>query len=165
MGHNIQGFIARDEGLRKESGVLPGSRVIPLSLGFGFLPVNEQLCGDNDPVPFEHMLRLSAQLGAWAESVSANFPVAYIETDYFGGIGCQSALAWVGEKMVFGPVQTSSSWVDGKYVSTPLLDKAINQALRLIGVVRGLVLDEFDALGLDRHRSNESWLSDFSIPR
>jgi hypothetical protein len=59
-----------------------------------------------------------------------------------------------------GPVRTSDLWEGGKYVPTPLLDGAINRAVRLVGVERGPVRDEFDALGLGRHRSNESWLSE-----
>ena len=159
MSHHIRGFIARVDDLRRAAADLAGARVVPLSCGFGFLPLTEQLAGDEEQAPFEHMELLTARLGAWAEAASATFPLAYAETDYFGGGGWQAAMAWVGGKVAFGPVRTSDLYVDGKYTPTPLLDGAINRAVRLVGVDRASVGDEFDALGLGRHRSNESWLS------
>jgi hypothetical protein len=160
MGHHIRGFIAPVDDLRRAAAELPGARVVPLAHGYGFLPVTDQLAGDDESAPFEHLERLTARLGAWAEAMSVAFPLAYIETDYFGGDGCQAAVAWAGGRVGFGPLQTSDRWVDGKYTPTPLLDGAINQAVRFIGADRGSVRDEFDALGLGRHRSNASWLSE-----
>jgi hypothetical protein len=160
MSHHIRGFIARKDDLCRAATDLTGARVVSLSLGFGFLPVTEQLGGGDEPAPFEHLERLTARLGAWAEAASAAFPLAYVETDYFGGYGWQAAMAWVGGRVTFGPVRTTDLWREGKYTPTPLLDGAINQSARLVGVDRGLVRDEFDALGLGRHRSNELWLSE-----
>jgi hypothetical protein len=159
MSHHIRGFIARADDLRRAAADFAGAQVVPLSLGFGFLPITEQLAGDDEPAPFEYMERLTTRLGAWAEAASVAFPLAYAETDYFGGHGWQAAVAWVGGNVVFGPVRTSDLYVDGKYTPTPLLEGAINRAVRLVGVDRGSVRDEFDAIGLGRHRSNESWLS------
>jgi hypothetical protein len=138
---------------------LNGSRVVSLLLGFGFIPLTEELVLDDEPTPFEHLLRFSARLGARAEIQSKKFPLAYIETDYFGGHGCQAATAWIGGDAAFGPAHAADLWEGSKYVPTPLLEGAINRTVRLIGVDRGAALDEFDALGLGRHRSNESWLS------
>jgi hypothetical protein len=129
-------------------------------LGFGFLPVRELLAGDEELAPYEHLERLTARLSAWAEEQSCIFPLVYIETDYFGGDGWQAAMAWVGGRAIFGPVRTSDEWEGGKFVPTPLLEGAINQAVRHLGVKRGAARDEFDALGLGQHRSNESWLSE-----
>ena len=42
----------------------------------------------------------------------------------------------------------------------PLLERAINRAVRHLGVERGGSLYEFDALGLGRHRSNEAWVAE-----
>ena len=134
--------------------------MVPLGLGFGFLPATEQLAGDDEPAPFEHLERLTVRLGEWAESFSAACPLAYVETDYFGGDGGQAAVAWTAGRLAFGPALTRDYWEGGNFHQTPLLDGAINQAVRLLGVDRGAVRDEFDALGLGRHRSNESWLSE-----
>ncbi len=34
----------------------------------------------------------------------------------------------------------------------------VNQVLRRLGVLRGEAIDEFDAVGLNRHRSTEDWV-------
>jgi hypothetical protein len=160
MSHHIRGFIAlRDNLARAVAGML-GAKVALLSLDFGFLPITDQLAGDEELAPFEHLERLTARLRAWAEEASANFPIAYVETDYFGGRGSQAAMAWIGGRLALGPIRTSDLQDGRVHATTPLLDRAINQALRLIGVKRGREQDEFDALGLGRHRSNDSWLSD-----
>ena len=71
-------------------------------------------------------------------SLSAGRIVAEIETDYFGGSGQQRAAVWRDGAASFGP----TGWHDGG---------AINDALRVLGVRRGLG-DEFDALELVRFR-------------
>ena len=93
-------------------------------------------------------------MSAWAARESLGFPLAYVETNYQGGPGEQSAIVWAGGRIVFGPATT-----DTGEPRTPLLEGAINRALRHLGVERGDVIDEFDALGLGRHRLNEDWCS------
>jgi hypothetical protein len=93
-------------------------------------------------------------MNAWAIERSRTFPLAYVQTDYEGGPGVQSAVAWDGGPVVFGPL--ASGDVDGA-TSTPILEGAINRAVRLLGVPRGNAIDEFDALGLGRHRINGDW--------
>jgi hypothetical protein len=160
MGHHIRGFIAAEGDLRRAATTLSGARVVPLRLGFGFLPLTNELVGPDEPTPFEHLDRLTARLGAWAEEQSRLFSLAYIETDYFGGDGWQAAMAWAEGRVVFGPVLTTDLHQGGKFIPTPLLEGAINRAVRHLGVDRGAARDEFDALGLGGHRSNESWLSE-----
>lgn len=73
--------------------------------------------------------------------LSAEGPIAFVETDYFGGAGTQSATVWLNR------IKKDFNDID-----------AINQALKLIGVHADGYADEFDAVGLDRFRSNEDWL-------
>jgi hypothetical protein len=73
-----------------------------------------------------------------ALKLSKQQPVLYIQTDYFGGCGEQSAqLLSLGKKTRF---------------------KTINQALSKIGVQATTRKDEFDVIGLGMHRDNESFL-------
>jgi hypothetical protein len=161
MGHNISGFIARAGELRQASARLEGARVVPLSLGFGFLPLTEQINDKNLPASsFELLVELTDLRANWAQRTSITLTLAYVETDYFGGIGSQSGIAWAEGRVMFGPIRTTTSWEEGRHVAPPLLEEAINQTVRRIGVERGSVRDEFDALGLGRHRSNESWLAE-----
>jgi len=60
---------------------------------------------------------------------------AYVETDYFGGCGDQSAKAWL----------------DGRRIPSDSID----QALKIIGVICAPDLDEFDTINLGKYRSDE----------
>lgn len=160
MGHHVRGFIASEDSLRRAAASLPGAEVVPLRLGFAFLPVSEPAGKGQGAFPFEHLVQLTPALVAWAQEQSRLFPLAYIETDYFGGSGEQSAVAWAGGQIVFGPARTVDRFENGKYVPTPLLEGAINRAVRHLGVERGDARDEFDALSLGRHRSNAEWLAE-----
>jgi hypothetical protein len=157
--HHIRGFIARYSDLTRAAAAVAGARVVPLNLGYGFLPVTDILAGGGEPVPFDHLERLTERLARWAADQSQQFPLAYVETDYFGGDGWQAAVAWVDGRVVFGPTRTTDLYEGRRLVPTPLLGGAINQAVRHLGVDRGAVRDEFDALGLGRHRSNDRWLA------
>jgi len=83
------------------------------------------------------MLALSLDL-------SHHGPVAYVETDYFGGAGVQAATVWESGSVRM-PAQKAGKG-------------PINRALRLMGVRAGLLQDEFDVVGLGANRSNDDWL-------
>jgi hypothetical protein len=151
MGHRITGFIAVSEGLCVAASGLTNPVIVPLRHGFSFLPLSKSLVGDGEPMSFEVFDRLTERLRLWAEEHSKNCPLAYIETDYFGGVGAQSAIAWADGKVVFGPVLTRSTSAE---------PGAINRALQQLGVQRVSEWDEFDTVGLGWHRSNEAWLAE-----
>lgn len=157
MGHCVFGFITAEEPLREAARALgDNTGVCPLALGFALLPLTDSLVAPDEPasdLPFCH--RLTARLATWAEEQSNLVPIVYIETDYFGGTGAQSAVVWREGKVDFGPVATGTDVGE----NVPLLEGAINRAARHIGVCRGRALDEFDALCLGRHRENEDWVA------
>jgi len=104
----------------------------PSGLGARLFPELPDLT--QDQLDFAHVLSRSA-------------PIAYVTTDYFGGMGSQAAAVWSQGELVLPPVETDEKAV--------LLDGALNRALRLLGVrVQTGALDEFDALGLGTFRSN-----------
>jgi hypothetical protein len=65
---------------------------------------------------------------------------ALIQTEYFGGAGDQWACAFIGDHRESGASAT------------------IDDALRILGVVRRGNLDEFDTVGLGAHRSQPEYL-------
>ncbi|WP_424185371.1 hypothetical protein ACOBQX_26230 [Actinokineospora sp. G85] len=83
---------------------------------------------------------------------STTGPVAYVEAEFFGGPGTQSAQVWDGGKVVLGPLHLA----EGE--PSPAEGSPISQALRRLGVTKGDHFDEFDAVGLGRHRDTEDWL-------
>ncbi|MEU6226178.1 hypothetical protein [Streptomyces sp. NPDC047042] len=83
---------------------------------------------------------------------SAAGPVAYVEAEYFGGVGTQRAAVWAEGLLALGPVDTPARGRLFRSISP------ISQALRQLGAVRALGEDEFDAVGLARHRDNDGWI-------
>lgn len=65
---------------------------------------------------------------------------ALISTEYFGGTGEQHAAVYEGDEVLM-----------------PATADGINAALRLLGVRRGLLTDEFDTIGLGQHRSFDDY--------
>ncbi len=69
---------------------------------------------------------------------------AYVEADFFGGRGDQRCVVWRKGSIVLEPLDDPN---------------AINKALRRLSVRHRLFRDEFEAVGLNKHRSNEEWLA------
>ncbi|MGW5611730.1 hypothetical protein ACWEWI_37895 [Streptomyces sp. NPDC003753] len=87
---------------------------------------------------------------------SAAGPVAYVEAEYFGGVGEQRAAVWADGVLAVGPLDVPAK----KWLSRAA--SPISQALRQLGARSGLGKDEFEAVGLDRHRNNDDWISSTS---
>ncbi len=128
------------------------ARVVPLGQGLSLLPLAEALfdAGVPDleefwtaPTGFERLLAACSEHGA----------VAYVEAEYFGGTGTQSAQVWDNGETVLGPLHVAEDEPD------PADGSPISQALRRLGVIRGDHFDEFAAVGLGRHRDTADWLS------
>lgn len=158
MSHSIYGLIAEAAPLRAATRALEYARVIPLPQDLAFLPITDRVREElearspdarEDPVISKACSQLRPACLALALGLSREMLVAWIETDYFGGSGTQSAVAFHEGAVVAGPSRTGDA--------VPLQDGAINQVLRRLGVVRGAEIDEFDALRLGRCRNNDDW--------
>ena len=69
----------------------------------------------------------------------------YFETEHFGGNGRQGAVVFQNGTAVFGPKSAEHG--------------PINEALACLGVrVAAPAHDEFETVGLIRHRHTEDWL-------
>jgi hypothetical protein len=142
MAYTIQALIGDQGDLKSRS--IEGATVITLPQGKALLPVCEAVrerfqipfleFGHTDAA-FEKVSTLVAQLAA--------DKIAYVEAEFFGGQGGQSAAVWKEGKLVFGPVVS---------------EYAINEALKLLGVVKDDAHDEFDAIELGMHRDTEDWI-------
>lgn len=74
--------------------------------------------------------------------------IASISTDYFGGMGSQSAKLFVDNKIEY----EADDEYDYDYSLRP-----INTVLKKMGVVRKDGMDEFDMIGLGNYRTNEDF--------
>lgn len=67
-------------------------------------------------------------------------------------------MVWSKGNVVFGPSQTETSWENGRLIQPLITERAINKALQLLGVQKVDAFDEFDAIGLGKHRSTYDWV-------
>ncbi|MFC4516422.1 MULTISPECIES: hypothetical protein [Streptomyces] len=155
MGYELQGVIAASELLRVVSREVPEARVVPLRQGLSLMPMTDEVLaagtdggGGGDLGFWRLPRRFETLLVQW----SFAGPIAYVEAEYFGGVGEQRAVVWAAGSLALGPLGTPKKW------STRAVSP-ISQALRRLGVQKSLGEDEFDAVGLDRHRNNEDWIS------
>ena len=93
---------------------------------------------DVSPFGLEQALAAATEMGGG---------LAYVKTEYWGGQGEQSAVAFVDGREAMAPQRSRGG------------GGPINQALRRIGVVRGGD-DEFDTVGLGERRSMNDYESD-----
>jgi hypothetical protein len=149
MTHIVTGLIARQGLLAPIAESWLMSSPIGLVQGFELLPLQkndiDRIFGSSTrssiAADFE---RLSTELIEGLMNVSTNALILYFETEYFGGDGSQGAALFHEGRVVF--IQTGSIG-------------PINRGLALLGVrVATPAIDEFQSIGLDRHRATEDWL-------
>lgn len=159
MGYEVRGVVARTQLARAVAEVLGGhTRAVDLAQGYALVPYTEAaydgfIGRHGAPLaPFEWLGATVAELLARA---SQDGPLAYVEADYFGGVGQQHAAVWEGGALAWGPRSV------GIREAPPAQGTAISQALRRIGVDHpgGVdAKDEFEAVGMGRCREVEDWL-------
>ncbi|MEU3742318.1 hypothetical protein AB0E78_35310 [Streptomyces sp. NPDC032198] len=156
MGYDLQAVIGGEEVLRAGARELPAARLVPIGQGLALMPMTDELFdsvadgGDDRAMDF---WRLPAGFAKTLADWSTAGPLAYVEAEYFGGVGEQTAVVWDGGATALGPLHEP----EGR----PTLPEGgpISQALRRLGAVAGAREDEFTAVGLDRHRSVEDWVA------
>lgn len=145
MGYFFHGLIASQHLLVTRAKDWECAAVVPLAQGLAVIPLTDELLDEigsqGNRGRFE---RLTPNVSSWVISISTVGQVAYMEAEFFGGVGGQSAV-------VFG---------DGRQILSLHSLDAINEALRIIRVSSKGYFDEFEAVGLPRHRNTEDWLTD-----
>ncbi|MET8129997.1 hypothetical protein ABZV67_42745 [Streptomyces sp. NPDC005065] len=156
MGYDLQAVIAGGAVLRDASRELHAARLAPLGQGLSLMPMTDALfdsVADGSAAGALGFWRLPGGFDRTLADWSTTGPVAYVEAEYFGGVGEQQAAVWDGGTIVLGPLHVQ----EGQ--PFPPAGSAISQALRRLGVVASAGEDEFSAVGLDRHRHGEGWLA------
>lgn len=100
--------------------------------------------------PFQMVLSpaFTAVLAGW----SRYGPVGYLEAEFHGGLGYQSAMTWLAGAARWGPR------FDAEF-SGPRREWPINAALAQLGVKPGDRIDLFAEVGLDIRRDTAGWLT------
>ncbi len=133
--------------------------LIPLTHDF-ICDVNELVNKGEQPVYKEFWL-LSSSLHAFLKGNSYSEPIGYIETDYKGEEGTQSAIAYHKGEVIVGPLKTKTQW-DNKemsFIDFPMDKRAINIILYALGLEERHDMDGFENLTLGNYHSNKAILN------
>jgi len=153
MSHYIKVIIAESSLIQQIASFLHSANTITLPQDFGLIPLtdalHDEIVAANPTATGEELeafVFLSPAIQQLLQTHAQSGPIAYVETNYFGGVGTQSAILYADGKVKEGPLQT-------KRIG------AINQVLHRLGVKRSLAKDEFDTLGLGSFRNNDDFKS------
>ena len=161
MSHHVRLFVSAPSALRPFLELSPAARLYTLTpdTDVAVLPYDEAVqdalhrrFGTGD-WPEHQKLMLSTADQTFAAECSATAPLAYLETNYFGGIGMQSSAVWQLGRAAIAPTTMNSAAQGGQRPPTLW---PINVALRALGVRASPAGDEFTAFGLVDFRSNEA---------
>lgn len=141
----------------------PGTRTVPLPGGLAMLPVTEDVAAWLDPgveggiCPGWVLLRVP--VAALARRMSVGGRALYVVGETFGGPGIQEAAGWQDGESWISPCGTSDTEADLEpgYRLARGRDSAINAGLRALGVHARPGQDEYETIGLTRHRYAEDW--------
>ena len=163
MGTLIEAIIF--DGDPRTAAVPQGVRTAQLQVGLTMLPVTGELLSHVDPaavgdqrIPSGWMLK--QPVAALARALSADRRVLYIFSETAGGPGTKEAIAWHHGRRLYGPSGTCDIEADFEpgYHLAPS-DNAVNAGLRAIGVRASDDRDEYETVGLSRHRMTDDWLT------
>lgn len=118
--------------------------------------VFDRLGGGQDMPYGDKFWFLSGGIRDLAVQLSQTAPVAYIEVDFFGGVGTQASIAWREGAVIFGPARHE---FERRTERLPRGSWPVNAALAAIGATAGDSIDEFDALRLGQQRHTDDWLN------
>ncbi|GAA2129838.1 hypothetical protein GCM10009760_01530 [Kitasatospora kazusensis] len=155
MSYELRALIGAVDLLKVVAAEVPVAQVAQLEQGFALIPMTDRLYdalhdagGGVQPGFAFFPGGFGRRLGAWSQAG----PIAYAEAEHFGGRGTQHVAVWVDGKIDFGPV------ADELAPPYPPEGSPISRALRRMGAQKPYGQDEFEAVGLARHRRSGDWL-------
>ncbi|MDH6578370.1 hypothetical protein [Kitasatospora sp. MAP5-34] len=155
MSYELRALIAAVDLLKVVAAEVPVAQVAQLEQGLALIPMTERLFdalhydgGGVEPGFAFFPGGFGRRLGAWSQAG----PIAYVEADYSGGHGTQHAAVWIDGKIDLGPLGCGPGHPSVRG-SSP-----ISQALHRLGAQKPPRGDEFEAVGLMRHRHLEDWV-------
>jgi hypothetical protein len=150
MSHCLQAIVAPESFGNAIHQAWPELPRLYHDTGFSVFPVDDTLIDSKiAPVVTPHdtsdeFMLLTPAFENYLRELSVGGLLAYVETEYFGGVGGQGAIVFAD-----GVCQLSAEWDDSG---------TINRALKLIGVPRPKIGDRFALIGFASIRDNEDLL-------
>ncbi len=148
MAYELHAIIGEVTHLRRVCPLTLSVVPLPLEPRLAVIPLLDEMVDATEwPEPGELPALAPADLllpgvHRWLLDASRDCLIGYIEAEYWAGIGAQHAWGWRNGQQV--------------YHVGALAD--VNGLLALLGVVRNPSDDEWDTVGLGRHRHTEDWL-------
>lgn len=168
MGYALEGLLAPPTVAEAAAVSLPGTGIVRLHERIDLVPITADAAealspGDRAIISLLTNRPLPPALTELLRRTSREGPIAYVEADFFGGIGQQASVLWEHGEVVLGPL------VDPEPVN--LVERGahsewpFNHVLRRMGVlVSPGHPDEFATVGLGGHRETKDWLADATEP-
>jgi hypothetical protein len=148
MGYFLYAFVAKEPLLRNNIHEFEDCHIVSLQQRIEMLILTkeflENFADDENTSKVGILNMLTPKAAEWAKRISMDGPVAYIEAEFFGGLGGQRSVIWHS----------------GRVVSETKGSGPINLALNFLGVTTKPPEDEFIAAGLKRHRDAEGWINE-----
>ncbi len=150
MGHCIHAIVAPSDTADSISSQVPDLPRLDHDNGFTVFPIDAEfvdghIAPDVTPtVTGDEFMLMTNGFRLFLQRLSIGGQLAYVETEYFGGEGGQGAVVCRNGSEVMPPTWRESD--------------TINDALKLIGMKRGMFADEFLAAGLGLVRNNDQIL-------
>ena len=142
MSYTLQALISDRTIIEKAKS--KGLHSVALSQRFAMVPITFEM----ENMPFlpladEGDKSVTGALRNLCIELSIESRLAYVEAEFFGGEGTQAA--WLIEN-------------ENEFKEAFVHESAINEALKWLGVSADSGRDEFDALGLGKHRDTADWI-------
>lgn len=163
MAHCIQAIVFRSGSIGGRVKAFPKGARVRLDQGIELLLQQDELVSELENLYSGKPTHLGGKkpvlpdlfgpFAALACDLSTYSKIGYIETDFFGGYGSQSAFLWEKGKVLYGPKTQTFDSNSPSPSQDNLAAGPINTVLRQLGAKRGGRIDEFEGVGLDRVRS------------
>ena len=153
MAYEIRAAVGLASLLKDVSGVL-GEPVVALHGTFGLVPVTDAATAtlgvSNTDLEIAGLVGCHSVVAQVLAGASISGPVAFVEAEFFGGVGEQGAAVWNAGSLSWAAPTAEARWSSSE--RTP-----ISEALYRVGVEASPGADEFETVGLGRHRSTSDW--------
>ncbi len=130
----LYGIVGKSRDLLHKSLEYPGAVVVHLEQGIGMIPISEELLNDIE--------QGDTSSGATKE----------LGFEFLSG----AVSAWV-RRLSQG---MTLAYLEAEFISGEGTESAVNRALRTLGVSVPSRREEFEVVGLGKHRSPEEWLEE-----
>ncbi|MCG7379133.1 hypothetical protein MH215_19135 [Paenibacillus sp. ACRSA] len=145
MGYDFRGIVTSFDAMKRLKEKYTSTKIIPFYNELIVIPLTDELYDEinmNQGTTMPNYEYLTDTISYYCIEISKFGLVAYIEAEYFGGTGSQNAMVWDSSQVIFEETLSQS---------------AINRSLEILGVCKLQGKDEFDTVGLGRHRDIEDW--------